>query len=312
MEVATSESMTLAARRLNLTQSAVSLVVRRLEMALGVPLFDRERRPLSLTMPGKRLRARADTLLREAAELPAAVLDSEVANDIRIGLIDTFASTAGPALIRHLLPQAARVVVWSGLSPTLGAALLDGEVDLIVSSDSLDDTDGLQRFLLWREPFVLLLPRIWPAARRLELDQLAAQWPMIRFSARSHVGAQIERHLRRVGVSVPRRVEVDGSDALAAMVSAGVGWAIATPLCLLQGAAHAPGIRAVPLPGPRLGRSLSLICRNGDLAGFAARTAAIASDALRDGCVPRLRHLSPWLAQQVDLVPILTPFQEIA
>lgn len=254
---------------------------------------------------------RADTLLHDAAQLPAAVLKTEAAADIRIGLVDTFAATAGPDLIRQLLPQTARIVVWSGLSPALGAALLDREVDLIISSDSLDDTEDLQRFMLWREPFVLLLPRSSEyRTARSGLDRLAAELPMIRYSARSHVGAQIERHLRRIGVAAACRIEVDGSDALAAMASAGVGWAIGTPLCLLQGAAHAPGIRAVPLPGPRLGRSLSLICRRGELTAFATRTASIASHALRNDCVPRLRQLAPWLAQEITLVQHANPSQE--
>jgi len=151
MEVAASESMTIAAKRLNMTQPAVSHVMRRLESALAVTLFDRERRPVALTAAGRRLRARADTLLHDAAQLPAAVLKTEAAPDIRIGLVDTFAATAGPGLIRRLLPQTARIVVWSGLSPALGAALLDREVDLIISSDSLDDTEDLQQFMLWRD-----------------------------------------------------------------------------------------------------------------------------------------------------------------
>ncbi|MBV9980051.1 LysR family transcriptional regulator, partial [Bradyrhizobium sp.] len=46
---------------------------------------------------------------------------------------------------------------------------------------------------------------------------------------------QIERHLRRLRVNAVRTLEIDSSEALLAMVADGAGWAITTPLCLLQG-----------------------------------------------------------------------------
>jgi DNA-binding transcriptional LysR family regulator len=303
-EVAVSGSMTVAAERLAMTQSAVSQAVRRLEASLGVELFLRGRRPLALTGAGSLLRGRAEALVREAMQLPSVVRDAASAPtaELRIGLVDTFASTAGPYLIRTLATSATRVVVWSGLSTSLGAALLDREVDLIVTSDPLEDADGVSRTLLWREPFLLLVPKAASMrASRANLDHLAREMPLVRFSARSHIGSQIERHLRRIGTLADRRIEVDGSDALVAMVAAGVGWAIATPLCLLQGAMHASGVQALALPRPRSRRSLSLLGRRGEFPDLAARIAAIAGDALRDECLPRVRRMVPWLADEITL-----------
>jgi len=303
-EVAMSGSMTAAAKHLAITQSAVSQTVRRLEASLGVELLLRGRRPLALTGAGNLLRGRAEAMVREAIQLPAMLRDaaSAPAPEMRIGLVDTFASTAGPHLIRALTRSATRVVVWSGLSTGLGAALLDREVDLIITSDSLEDTDEVSRVMLWREPFLLLVPKAAPVrVQRASLEHLAGEMPLIRYSARSHIGAQIERHLRRVGVFAERRIEIDGSDALVAMVAAGVGWAVATPLCLLQGAMHAAGVQALALPGPRLGRSLSLLRRRGEFPGLAARIAAIAGDALRDECLPRVHRLLPWLTDEITL-----------
>ncbi|XUJ34181.1 LysR substrate-binding domain-containing protein [Bradyrhizobium japonicum] len=64
------------------------------------------------------------------------------------------------------------------------------------------------------------------------------------------VGAQVERHLSRLGIRPPRAFEFDTSDSLVAMVATGMGVAITTPLCLLQGLAHAAQVSALPLPGP--------------------------------------------------------------
>lgn len=296
--------MSLAAAKLGMTQSAVSQVVRKLEADLGIALVLRGRRPVTLTAAGLMLERRAEPLLRDAAALRQALRDAGgvPAQQVRLGLVDTFASTAGPGLVRELAASATRVVIWSGLAPSLGAALLSRDVDAIVTSDTLDDVDGLVRFPLWKEPFLLLLPQAWrPDAARLSLDALAAALPMVRYSARSHIGLQIERHLRRVGIAVERRIEVDGSDALVAMVAAGVGWAISTPLCFLQGAGHAAGAHAAALPAPGFNRTLSLVCQQDGPASLTARTAEAASRVLRRACLPRLRTLLPRVAEGIHV-----------
>ena len=70
MEVATARSMSLAAAKLGMTQSAVSQAMRKLEADLGVTLVVRGRRPVTLTAAGVTLEQRAEPLLREAAGLP--------------------------------------------------------------------------------------------------------------------------------------------------------------------------------------------------------------------------------------------------
>jgi DNA-binding transcriptional LysR family regulator len=304
MEVAAARSMSLASAKLGMTQSAVSQAVRKLEADLGVALVERGRRPVTLTTAGLMLERRAEPLLRDAAALPQALRDAGdvPAQQIRLGLVDTFASTAGPGLVQELTASATRVVIWSGLAPSLGAALLGRDVDAIVTPDTLDDLDGLMRFPLWKEPFLLLLPQAWRAdAAGLSLEALAAALPMIRYSARSHTGLQVERHLRRVGVAAERRIEVDGSDALVAMVAAGVGWAISTPLCLLQGVGHAAGAHAAALPPPGFNRTLSLVCWRDGPASLAAHTAEAASRVLRRTCLPRLRTMLPRLAEGIHV-----------
>src|SRR6516164_10736534 len=73
--VAESGGATEAAKRLYLTQSAVSAALRRLTTAVGVPLFVRSGRGIALTNRGERLRAGLDVHLGplvEAALAPAS------------------------------------------------------------------------------------------------------------------------------------------------------------------------------------------------------------------------------------------------
>lgn len=304
MEVAMTCSMTAAATRMGLTQSAVSQTIRKLEDELAVTLIRKDKRPIILTKAGEALKEHGRSLLIEAGQLPHRLMEanSEKPHEIRIGLVDTFASTAGPELALELMRSTPRVVMWSGLSPSLGTALLQREVDVIVTSDALDGVDGLDRYELWSEPFMLLVPH----KRRAELEgvplkALAAYLPMIRYSSRSYTGMQIDRHLRRLNVEIERRIEVDSSDALVAMVAAGVGWAISTPLCLIQGGLRAGGVTALRLPNPGFSRTLSVVCRIEGPRTLAAEITVMAAKALRRVCAAHLDALDAAIAAQIEI-----------
>jgi DNA-binding transcriptional LysR family regulator len=295
-------SMTGAAQQLGLTQSAVSQSLRQLESELKVSLLARDQRPLQLTVAGNLLRKRATRLLEEAYQLPSLLqeIGSTVLPEIRIGFIDSFAATVGPQLIRELLHSAVHLSVYGGLSPFHAEALQKHSVDLIVSSNPLYDIDGLERHMILHEPFILLTPGgIAQETKRLSLDEIAARYPLIRYSARSHQGAQVERHLRRLAVQAPKTVEVDTSDTLVAMVAAGCGWAITTPLCYLQGRAHAVATVPARLPGPGFSRSVVLIARAGEYAELPYKVSQQAQRILNATVIPDIKRLIPWLTNEL-------------
>src|SRR5258706_6641005 len=70
--VADSGSVTEAAKRLYLTQPAVSAALRRLQTNVGAPLFARSGRGLQLTSPGTRLRETLHPHLERLVQAPAA------------------------------------------------------------------------------------------------------------------------------------------------------------------------------------------------------------------------------------------------
>jgi DNA-binding transcriptional LysR family regulator len=298
--------MTGAAQNLGLTQSAVSQSLRQLETALKVSLFDRDQRPLQLTTAGNLLRERAGRLLEQAYQLPSLVqeIGSAVLPEIRIGLVDSFAATVGPHLIRELLNSAVHLSVYGGLSPSHGEALQKRAVDLIVSTNPLNDVDGLERHTILREPFILLTPvGIAQETKRLSLDEMAARYPLIRYSARSTQGAQVDRHLRSLRVQAPRTVEIDTSDTLVAMVAAGCGWAITSPLCYLQGRAHALATVPAPLPGPSFSRSIMLIAHAGEYTELPRKVSQQAQRILNTVVLPEIRRLGAWLTDKMIVGP---------
>ena len=236
--VAGADSLSAAAEALGVTQSAVSQTISQIETTLGMRVLDRSRRPYRLTPAGVTLQRQSRQIVDDVDRLIAQVREADLMNRpaIRIGMIDSFAATTGPAIVKRLTQSASQVLVWSGLAYGHAQALLNRQVDIIVTTDALEDVDGLARRAILNEPFVLVAP----TARadefaRMDLRQLAQTAPFIRFSRRSHFGAMIERHMRRANVTAPPFLEIDTSDVVMAMIAANLGWALTTPLCLLQG-----------------------------------------------------------------------------
>ncbi|MEP6944028.1 MAG: LysR family transcriptional regulator [Betaproteobacteria bacterium] len=304
LTVAELANMTAAARRLGLSQSAVSQAIRQLEERIGAILVDRERRPLALTAAGAALRQRGGALVTEAETLYKAVRERAggEAQMLRIGMIDSFAATIGPSLIKSLLSSAVHLHVASGLSPGLGDALLERRLDMIVTTDPPEDAAQLERHLVLSERYVLLLPSALAATHPTpDLHQLTAAAPLIRFSRDSHIGVTIERHLNALGVVPPHRLEIDTADSLAAMVAGGIGWALITPLCLLQARADPNAVTVVALPGAELARDITLVSRRGEYGDLPRTIARRAADMFRGEWRPQLARLAPWLTDAVTV-----------
>ncbi|MBB2733585.1 LysR family transcriptional regulator [Bradyrhizobium japonicum] len=292
-----------ASRQFGMTQSAVSQAVRRAEAAVGVAFFNRSRRPLTPTRAGRILADRVldlnrdfDVLLstlRAAAEQSARV-------DLRLGLVDSYAGTVGAHLVKELMTGsiALSLSAWSGLAHSHAEALVRRMIDAAITCDAMDVLYDVERFPFYREPYLLVVPRGLEAEfADLDLREILARHRLVRHSERSYVGAQVERHLSRLGIRPPRAFEFDTSDSLVAMVATGMGVAITTPLCLLQGLAHAAQVSALPLPGPGFFRELLLVTRRGDLSSLAPRIAEMARMSITTQAMPRVRTLVPWFTQ---------------
>lgn len=291
-----------AARRLGLTQPAVSQAVADLEGRVGLALFDRSVRPLGLTAAGGVLRQKASALISEARQIAPALRETEHGRFplLRAGLVDSLSRALAAPLGGHLATLAEEVSVLSGLTAAHASALLSRQMDLLVGLDELEDVEGLDRFALFTEPYVLLLPagRAAPVAvsdlGRLEL-------PMVRFSARSKTGIEVERHLRRLKLELPRRLEFDTPQGVAATVAAGEGFAITTPLCVFEAGLDMARLSCHPLPGPALTRSLTLIARRQELGRLPRDVAAFCRGELERRVRPALREMMPWLGEALRL-----------
>lgn len=276
-------SMAEAARRLALTQPAISQAVAEMERRIGVQLFDRSARPLALTGAGGALRQRASALLSEARQIAPLLREAEHARLplLRAGLVDSLSRALMGPLARALGERAEQVSLLSGLTASHAGALLTRQLDLLVGADELDEIEGLERWPLLSEPYLLLMPADRPApARAGDLEEMARALPLVRYSARSKTGMEIERHLRRLRLDLPRPLEFDTPYGVTAAVADGAGIAITTPLCLVEAGLALDGFACHPLPGPGLARHLTLIARRQELGRLPREIAGVCREKL--------------------------------
>jgi DNA-binding transcriptional LysR family regulator len=299
-------SMTAAAEHLSMSQSTVTQRVRNLEEQFGTKLIDRALRPLRPTPAGDVLRVRASQLLSDAEEAWLAVSRTphNQLPELRGAVVESLAGSLIPSVIKSLSKSspARNVSIRSGLALEHGQWLINREVDFLITTDTLEHVVDLERYLLLQEPFILIMPnKRSPVETGEPLLRLATDMPLIRFTLRSHIGGQIERHLSRLRMSIPRHYEFDSSESVVATVAAGVGWAILTPVCLLQGFRTGHRIKAMPFPGPQFLRQVTLVTHAGELGGLPWRIAQVCRDELNNYCLPKIHELTPWAASKISI-----------
>lgn len=296
-------SMASAARSMGLTQPAISQAISDLETRTGSVLFDRSVRPLGLTPEGSVMRQRASALLSEARQI--APLLKEVGKGrlslIRAGIVDSLAHALSMPIARFLRHRADSVHIQSGLTAAHAGALLTRNLDLFIGVDDLIEVAGLQRFELMSEPYILLLPATAAApVTMVEFRGLTREWALVRYSARSKTGIDIERHLRRLDLDIQGGCEFDTPHGVHEMVADGQGFAITTPLCLME-APVGKRAHAMPLPGPKFTRTLTLVARRQELSTLPRDLAAYSRDTLASGPLVSLTRLCPWLKPDLTI-----------
>ncbi|OAE62638.1 LysR family transcriptional regulator [Achromobacter mucicolens] len=243
-----------AARLLGFSQAAVSQRIKQLEAAMSTELLDRSTRPARPTPAGELLFEHAARLLAQAGDMTESVrnLSRAKRNIVRFGCVDSFAGTLGPTLIHGLSGASRQIRLWSGITPVLDKQLEDRQLDLVVTTSASSGKPNIRKYSLFSEPYVLIVPRTMNMDRIDTLKELGKRAQFIRYSARSFIGAEIDRLVESHGLTIERTYEFDNTDPLLSLVTAGLGFGISTPLCIWQSRHFLEQLRVLPL-APYLG-----------------------------------------------------------
>lgn len=134
--------VTRAAGLLNLTQSAVSMQLKRLEEALDLGLFARAARRLTLTPEGEQLLGFARKMLALNDEALARLTSSGFEGEIRLGVPHDIVYPAVPGILKRLSAQFPRVRInlVSSFTLLLKDSYRKGSLDLIVTTEEMPDS----------------------------------------------------------------------------------------------------------------------------------------------------------------------------
>lgn len=173
--VAVSEelSFTRAAARLRVAQPALSVQIRQLETELGVELFDRSRRAISVTEAGELMLGesrRLLALLDNAIELVRRT-GSGMTGRIAIGFVPSASNAALPPLLRRFGETHPDVAVYlREMAPQdLIRRLHEGDLDVCFIYMPFADA-SLDQAVIAREAFVVALPANHPLVHKREVD----------------------------------------------------------------------------------------------------------------------------------------------
>lgn len=255
-------SLQAAAEETGLTISTVSHHLRNLETHLGVELFNHARRPMVLTPKGQVFLRNIDDALysiRKAKAEASAGSISE-ASYLRLGTIEDFDSDIIPELAVFLSAHmpSCDFLYHTDSSHAIVEMLGNRQLDLGIASTPTERLRDLQDRPLLNDPFVVVLPVDMEHALA-DIVEGHTKLPFLRFTSNRIIARQIESQLRRLGVSSPHRFECGNNQTLMAMVAAGAGWTISTPLLFSRAKRFQPKLRMHRFPGKSFARTLAIV-----------------------------------------------------
>lgn len=219
-------SFTKAAERMHMTQPAFSQLVREMESALGVKLFDRTTRQVRLTDFGEVARVRLGAglaLVRDVCHEARTFARLE-SGHLAIGTLQSTAIGVVTDALGVLKQRAPGITI--SLHEDFNGALLDrlaaGEFEIAVCARARMDA-GTVFSSLFTESFAAVVPANHPAASRRWFDwRVLETTAVVLTGARSSTREQVDAAIRGSGVAVCDRYEVENMFTALSMARAGL------------------------------------------------------------------------------------------
>ena len=265
LSIAERGSFQRAAAHLNLSQTAISHRMRKLEEDLGLKLFARTTRELTLT------RADIDFLpkaQRAIAELEQSFDDLKQQGAKRrerldIACLPVFAVNYLPPILRkfHADEKGIQVRIFETPSAAIAELVQSGEVEFGLSGLQTNRWD-LEVESISSSPMALACPARHPLAKKRSVGWTELRGlPLIRVSSKTAIRPMIDDALSVARVALNWQYEVQHVETAVNLVEVGLGFAVVP---MIDVALHSGrGVVAVPLRGPKLSCTYGLVRRRG-------------------------------------------------
>jgi DNA-binding transcriptional LysR family regulator len=259
--VARHGSMNRAAVELNTVQSNVTARLRTLEEQIGVPLFQRHSRGVTLTAAGRRLlpyAARIGQLLREART--AARDDGTPRGQLTIGTLETTAALRLPPVLATYARAYPNVslIVTTGTTCGLIADVVDHRLDGAFVAGPVQHGDLLTETVFQEELVLITAGSIRTLA---ELDRIRDLKTIV-FRIGCSYRQRLDAFLAQRGLKTAQPLEFGSLDAILGCVAAGVGVTL-LPMAVAAAARREGRVSIHALP-PDLARVDTVFARRRD------------------------------------------------
>ncbi|MCI8208195.1 LysR family transcriptional regulator [Pseudomonas sp. S25] len=215
-------SVTRAADSLNLTQSAVSWKIKRLEKQLGRLLIRREGQRLVATSDGAELLVHARRILNSHDEALALFAPSTLEGTVRLGVTEQASLTQLAPILAKFSRQHGnvdvRVVVEQ--SQALRESLANGTLDLALHQDFAHGLSA-EDHLLWAERLNWCVPAGW----EYTVDSPVA---LVTYGPGCFYGNLAQDRLQAAGIRCKVAVQCPSTEGVLSAISAGLGIGVVT------------------------------------------------------------------------------------
>jgi LysR family transcriptional regulator, hydrogen peroxide-inducible genes activator len=255
-----------AAEACFVSQSTLSTQIKKLEDYLGISLFDRSLKSVTLTPAGQDIVDSARRIIEEAnriCEMSKQIKDPMV-RTIHLGIIPTL----GPYYLPHVLPLVhqhypkLRLLLREEMTPHVLAHLADGKLDAGLLALPLPaDDPTMETVPLFIEPFLAAVPANHPlaAAKEVHIDALVEAGLFL--LEEGHCLRNQALEACRLTELANEEIRATSLETLRQMVGMGLGVTLIPALAGMQ--SHDIGTRVAlrPLASPGASRTIGLVWR---------------------------------------------------
>ncbi|MEB8344468.1 LysR substrate-binding domain-containing protein [Flavobacteriaceae bacterium KMM 6898] len=161
LAVAEYQNFTLAAEKSFVTQPTLSMQVQKLEDELDILIFDRSKKPISVTEVGQKIVSQAKNIVNEANRIKD-IVDQEkgfIGGEYTLGIIPTIMPTLLPMFLKTFIKKYPKVnlIIKEQNTDSLIRNIQDGHLDAAIAATPLE-VEYIKERPLYYEPFVGYVP----------------------------------------------------------------------------------------------------------------------------------------------------------
>lgn len=251
-EVARDGNLTRTASRLHVSQSALSVQIRKLEDSLGHDLFERRARSLQLTEAGRIALDHANAIFATGDDLLGTLGETGLAREtLRVGAQATLSRNFQIGFLRPVLGRRdIELTLRSGSESELLDALRALHLDVVLSTQP-PPADDLSPYVVHRiaEQPVALIGQARFALPGAALGTLLAETPIVLPARGNMVRMAFDGLITQLGVQPHVVAEVDDMAMMRLLAREGVGLAVLAPVVVSDELQSEQLVEAAQLPG---------------------------------------------------------------